>query len=691
MAKYNNRLSQESSPYLLQHADNPVDWWPWCSEAFELAQKTNKLVLLSVGYSACHWCHVMAHESFEDEETAKLINKQYISIKVDREERPDLDKIYQSAHQVLVQRPGGWPLTAILTPHDQRPFFIGTYFPLQARHGLPAFCDILQQVTDFYRDNPQQVSEQNENLVNAMAAIGSKSASTTASSEADKISPVLLDLARKQLEQHFDNKFGGFGSAPKFPHPSNLDRLLRHWHSSLDNQEEDKKARDMLMLTLHAFASGGIIDQLAGGFFRYSVDDQWIIPHFEKMLYDNGPLLSLFADAYSAFGNKRYKCIAIQTADWIIRDMQNSNGAYYSTLDADTEGSEGKFYIWDTKQVKTLIPKQDYDIIADYFSLNNEANFEGQYHLHISMNETQLAEKYKRTKIDIVNIIANAKGILYKERQTRIHPDRDEKILCAWNALAIKGMANAGRRLNCSEYIASAQNAVDFIYDNMFKDGRLYACYKDDTAYNMGMLDDYAFLLDALIELLQADWRTADLNFAITLANCLLEHFEDGQEGGFFFTANDHEKLIHRPKPISDEAIPSGNAIAAYALNRLYYLSGDSRYQRASERTIQFANESIKQMPYAFAALLHAVEEQLYPPQIIIVRGKPENKSVWLKDLNTEYCPRRLSFYIDKNESNLPSYLLEKKPHKENDMAYICDGLACRAPIMDHQQLKEQL
>jgi uncharacterized protein YyaL (SSP411 family) len=681
---YSNHLIQESSPYLLQHAHNPVDWWPWCNEALQLARDQDKLILLSIGYSACHWCHVMAHESFEDPDTARVMNERYINIKVDREERPDLDKIYQTAHQLLNQRGGGWPLTMILTPADHMPFFAGTYFPVTSRHGLPAFKDILQRVDDFYREHADQIETQNASMQHALASLSQTRATDTT------LNATPLDQARKQLAQQFDRQHAGFGKAPKFPHPTNLERLLHHWASTRAHGQEDKEALHMLRMTLHAMASGGIYDQVGGGFCRYSVDDYWMIPHFEKMLYDNGPLLALYSEAHCATGDAVFRRIAEETAQWVIREMQSPDGGYFSTLDADSEGEEGKFYVWTAQQVQTLLTEQEYAVIARIFGLDREPNFEGHWHLHIYEDLAQVAAELSLAAEQATALLLSARKKLFDAREARIHPGRDEKILTSWNGLMIKGMAAAARYLDNPEYLASARHAVDFIRDNMFVDGRLLATYKNGQARLMAYLDDYAFLLDGLITLLQAQWRDADLQFAIALADAILTHFEDAELGGFYFTAHDHENLIQRPKNFMDEAIPAGNAIATLALSRLGHLLGEQRYLDSAERALRCAWDHIEQAAYAHAAFLQALEEYLYPPELIVIRGNGEAIG-WQHRLDSHYTARRLCFVIPANAGKLPGLLAQRTSADSGSRAYVCTGTQCHAPVENLDSLLEQL
>ena len=576
-----NRLQQESSPYLQQHADNPVDWYPWGDEAFELARKTGKPVLLSVGYSACHWCHVMAHESFEDDATATLMNELFVNIKVDREERPDVDKIYQTAHQLITQRGGGWPLTMFLDGDDQRPFFGGTYFPKEARYGMPAFGELLQSVARYYVDNRDEVRSQSARLVEVFSKL------EPAPAEDDSVLDAApLATARATFEQTFDREYGGFGSAPKFPHPTTIDRLLRHWRASANDAEPDVEALFMATLTLTRMADGGLFDHVGGGFCRYSVDRYWQIPHFEKMLYDNGPLLALYAETALATGDARFAEAANATADWMLADMQADNGGFYATRDADSEGHEGIYYLWRPEQVRELLG-DDYDVFARRFGLDQNANFEGQWHLTVHESISDVAAATGLKEKDVVAKINVAKMTLLEERSKRVAPGRDEKQLTSWNALAIRGLAIAGRALERPELVEAAANASDFLRSTLFVDGRLLASYKDDEARFPAYLDDHAFLLDALLELLQARWDSSLLEFAIQVAELMLAHFEDREDGGFYFTADDHEALIHRPKPLADEAVPSGNGIAAFSLQRLGFLLGDSRYLDAAERALR--------------------------------------------------------------------------------------------------------
>ena len=679
--EYSNHLTQETSPYLLQHAQNPVDWHPWGAAALERARKERKPILLSIGYSACHWCHVMAHESFEDPAVAAVMNELFVNIKVDREERPDLDKIYQTAHSLLTQRNGGWPLTMFLTPDGQIPFFGGTYFPKEPRYGLPGFVDLMKRVANFYEERQADIAEQNQALLGALASIAAPAPA------AGRPDAVPLDVARTQLEQQFDATHGGFGRAPKFPHPTSIDRLLRHWAGTRDTQG-DERALQIATFTLERMALGGVYDQLGGGFCRYSVDDYWMIPHFEKMLYDNGPLLALYAQAHAATGSPLFARIAHETAAWVMREMQSSEGGYYSTLDADSEGEEGRFYVWTRAEVQDLLGA-DYALFARRFGLDREPNFEGRYHLHAFVGLEELATEFALDAAEISKRLDDARAKLLGVRERRIRPGRDEKILTSWNGLMIRGMAIAARHLQAPEYAESAERALDFIRTTLWRDGRLVATYKDGKAHLNAYLDDYVFLIDGILELLQVRWRDGDLRFAIELAEVVLARFQDPQ-GGFFFTADDHENLIQRPKPVSDDATPSGNGVAATVFGRLGHLLGETRYLDAAARTLEGLWGVVEQNAYACTALLVALEEHLFPGQSVVLRGEGANLEAWRRRCALPYAPRRLTLPVPSAAGDLPGMLAERLPRGEI-AAYVCSGTQCAPPVGDLQDLERLL
>ncbi len=680
--RYTNRLIEETSPYLRQHAHNPVEWHPWGDEAFELARARGRPVHLSVGYAACHWCHVLAAESFEDEATARVLNEQFINIKVDREERPDVDRIYQIAQQMLTHGPGGWPLTMFLTP-ERRPFFGGTYFPAEARYGLPAFSDLLQRVAQYYREHREELHAQNEALAAAFAAIDAPPPARDL-----ELTDAPLRLARTALERAFDERHGGFGGAPKFPHPGSLERLLRHWRDSAEGEQPDLKALYMAGLTLHRMAGGGLNDQLAGGFCRYSTDDRWLIPHFEKMLYDNAWLLAVYAEAYLATGDAFYANVADETAGWLQRQMQSAEGGYYSSLDADSAGHEGRYYVWDREEVATLLTGEEYSAVALRYGLDAAPNFEGAWHLHAARSVQEVAQQLRQPPDRIGPLLESARGKLLEARERRQRPGRDEKILTAWNGLAIRGMAIAGRALSCAGLGESAERALCFARRVLWREGRLSATYCGRAHLN-AYLDDYVFLADGVLELQQLRFRLEELAFARELLEAALRHFAD-PSGGFFFTSDDHEALLHRLKSFSDEAIPAGNGVAARVLLRLGYLLGESRYLEAAERTVRAGWAPLEQYPQAHMTMLTALDELLHPPQIVILRGEASAIEAWRRELARLYAPRRMVLAIAADVPDLPPALAQKAP-RGPATAYVCLGSVCAQPIDSFAELVQAL
>ena len=656
-----NRLATETSPYLQQHAANPVDWYPWGEEALERARREDKPILLSVGYSACHWCHVMAHESFEDPEVAAVMNRLFVNVKVDREERPDIDQIYQSAHQMLVQRAGGWPLTMFLSPQGV-PFFGGTYFPRSARRGMPAFPDLCERIAAIWRGKRDEIEAQNAEVLDALARSAAHRPGRRDEFSADVIGAML-----DNLRASFDAQHGGFGAAPKFPHPTDLELCLR------------KGELEIARVTLAHMCQGGIYDQLGGGFCRYSTDAYWTIPHFEKMLYDNGPLLGLLADAWALTREQTFARCAAETASWIIREMQSPQGGYYSSLDADSEHEEGKFYVWTREEVASLLTPPEYAVVAAHYGLGQPPNFENRYwHLRVAAPSND------------ESLLASGREKLLAAREKRVRPGRDEKILVSWNALAIRGMAHAGRVLGHPEWIASARRALGFIRTAMWREGRLLATYKDGRAHLKAYLDDYAFLLAAALELLQERFDADDLAFACKLADVLLEQFEDADAGGFFFTARDHERLVQRPKPPHDNATPSGNAVAAWGLGRLATITGEERYARAAERTLELFYPQMRDYPAGFAAMATALDEALQPPRTLILRGRDEALRAWQAELAREFLPDLTVLALPDGMSALGA-LLDKPARPEPVNAWLCRGVTCLAPMSDLVHLKKTL
>ena len=683
MKNPDNFLSNQTSPYLLQHADNPVNWHPWDESALEKARREDKPILLSIGYSACHWCHVMAHESFEDEASAKIMNQNFINIKVDREERPDLDKIYQTAHSLLTSRSGGWPLTIFLSPHNQMPFFAGTYFPNERRHNMPSFSEIMHMAADAYINKKQEIKEQDGSISNILKNISEHPPST------NTLNSLPLDLARKQLSGAFKSKNGGFSDAPKFPHADMLERCIRHFLFIGSQGKDDPQALNMAIFTMDKMALGGFQDQIGGGFYRYSTDDNWMIPHFEKMLYDNAQLFTLYAQAYLVTGSQLYKQTVVQSANWIMREMQTDEGGYCSALDADTEKTEGKTYVWNPQQVKDLLTENEFNVFNKKFGLSNAANFEGDWHLHSDITNQTLADQLNLKQQQLGDLLESASEKLLIERNKRPQPGRDDKILCSWNALMIRGMSQVGRRTGNRQYIDSAIRSAEFIRHTLWKNKRLLASYKDGNAHLNAYLDDYAYLLQALIELLQSQWNHEHYLWAIDVANSMLEHFEDKDQGGFFFTSHDHEQLLYRSKTFSDDAMPNGNSVAANALIQLGLISGQSRYLDAAEGTIRCCYNSLNEQAITHCSLLHALELYLKPGLIIILRGTTEQLETWKSITDSRYIPELTSFAIENN-ATLPEELQSKKTVGDI-CAYICEGTHCLPVITEYTDYEDYL
>ncbi|HCI14702.1 MAG TPA: thioredoxin domain-containing protein [Gallionellaceae bacterium] len=667
-----NQLAKETSPYLQQHAGNPVDWHAWNPETLRLAREQDKPILLSIGYSACHWCHVMAHESFEDEETAALMNEHFVNIKVDREERPDLDQIYQNAHAMLTQRGGGWPLTMFLEP-DGTPFFGGTYYPKQARYNLPSFADVMKRVAQVYQENRAELAVQGKRLTAALADIQPlRSSETTLDGEP-------LTRAVHQLGQQFDKINGGFGDAPKFLHPAELDLLLRRGHATNDAQ-----ALFIVRYTLQQMAHGGLYDQLGGGFCRYSVDASWDIPHFEKMLYDNGLMLGLYSAAWQESGEPLFAHVIEQTAGWAMREMQSPDGGFYSSLDADSEHEEGKFYVWQRKEVRQLLSTEEWAVTAPYYGLDSTPNFEHRdWNLRVSASLTDIARRLDITPEQANALLTSAQAKLFAAREQRVHPGRDEKILASWNGLMIAGMARSARVFGRKDWLHSAQCAMDFVRATLWRDGKLLATCKDGKAHLNAYLDDHAFLLYAALELMQTAFRKSDLDFAIQLADALLERFEDKPNGGFYFTSHDHEALIQRSKTGQDNATPSGNGIAAQALLHLSLLTGNEKYREAAERCMKLFFPAMLRAASYHCSLCAALAELLQPPGLLVLRGK--EAATWQAALQRHYLPDMMTIVLSDEMTGLPEAL--DKPVREQTTAWLCRGTQCMPPVSSLDEL----
>ncbi|MFT4516778.1 MAG: hypothetical protein ACI93D_000335 [Gammaproteobacteria bacterium] len=668
-----NRLKNEKSEYLLQHADNPVDWYPWSKEAFDTAEKENKPIMLSIGYSACHWCHVMAHESFEDDGTAELMNANFINIKLDKEERPDLDKIYQMSQTIITGKTGGWPLTVFMTP-AKFPFFAGTYFPDTERHGLPGFKDILLRVMDFYKNQRDDISKQNIQIKNIFETLN-KTKETK-----NIINKDLLDDVISELISSIDKVHGGFGSAPKFPHVNNLDFLIKTTETINRNNSE---VLELIDLTLTRMTCAGIYDHLKGGFFRYSVDELWMIPHFEKMLYDNGPMIDILCNAYKVTENPLYLDKINQTCQWAIEEMQDKQGGFYSTIDADSEHVEGKFYVWTDEELKDILNTDELKLFKEIFVVYDKPNFEGKYHLHVTKTNQESYINNKKS----ADLICTK---LLKIRNGRVRPETDKKILVSWNSLLMLGLINAYKVTGNYNYYDSAKKCFDFIKNYMYVNDKLYACYHDKPCFN-AYLDDYAFLSKACIEFLKTDWNEKDFNFLESLTNTLLDNFQDKDNGGFYYTSDTHEELIYRPKSYMDESLPSGNSVATEVLSELYELTGDSKYSKAVDKSISSAADSINRSKFSHCSLYLAAPIQTpeghhisISKRLIIIRCELEKVDEYKKNIYALNTMNDNIYFITNNES-VTIKGIKDKINQGSFAAYICQNNTCSAPIRDYE------
>jgi len=672
-----NRLASATSPYLRQHADNPVDWHPWGEEALTLAKDENKPILLSIGYSACHWCHVMAHESFEDPAVAKAMNSAFVNIKVDREERPDLDQIYQMSHALMTRRSGGWPLTIFLTP-DGTPYFAGTYFPKESRYGMPGFLDLLPRIAAAYHERGADVAEQGERLSRAMQMLEPEGETATLPRDAPA-------RALSGLKDRFDRVDGGFGEAPKFPHAAELDFCLRAW-----KLHGDDEARPIVETTLRRMAAGGIHDQLGGGFCRYSVDAQWSIPHFEKMLYDNAALLALYADTARATGDTAYGDVARGIVGWLVREMRAGDGAFYSSLDADSEGEEGRFYVWSREQARAVLRDDEWQVAAPYYGLDGPPNFEGHaWNIRVVASVDEIAARFGLSLPDVQTRVAGARMALFKARDERVRPGRDDKVLTSWNALMIAALARAARALDQPKWADLAFTALDTLVRTAWRDGRLYATRHGDDVALDAYLDDHAFLLAALLEAMQTRFRRQDYDLAVRVADVLLDRFEDRERGGFWFTSHDHERLFHRTKPAHDNATPSGNGIAAQALIALGHLAAQPRYVEAAERTVKVFAAGLAESPGSQSTLLVALERLLAPPSTVVLAGEPDEARAWQRALEQTLRPDVVT--VDLTGADVPDALRKGAAPASGAAAWVCRGMRCLQPLTAYEAIPAAL
>ena len=670
-ARKANRLINQKSPYLLQHAYNPVDWYPWCDKAFAKAREEDKPIFLSIGYSCCHWCHVMERESFEDEGVAEILNQGYVCIKVDREERPDIDSIYMSVCQAMTGR-GGWPLTLFLTP-ETKPFYAGTYFPKTDRAGMPGLITILNEISNLWRKNRPELLAGSEKIIKAVERVGRGSAKLGNSE--------LISKAYEALRLNFDNVFGGFGDAPKFPSPHNLIFLLRYSYAYKENM-----ALSMVEKTLEAMYRGGIFDHIGFGFSRYSTDVKWLIPHFEKMLYDNALLAIAYLEAYKATGKEGYADVAKRIFTYLLRDMTSPEGAFYSAEDADSQGEEGKFYLWTLDEVRQVLGEKGGERFARLFGIAENGNFEGGNILNRINIKIPPADE---------GFVERCRQQLFEYREKRPHPFKDDKILTSWNSLAIAALAIAGRVLDEPEYVEHAEKTVDFILNRLVRaDGRLLAVYRDGEASVPAFTEDYAFLVWGLIELYESTYKPEYLGMALKFNEALLEHFWDKEEGGLFFYGDDAEQLIIRPKEVYDGAVPSGNSVAALNFLRLSHLTGRVELETLAQKQFSAFNSAVMSSPQAYTFLLNAMIFFEAKPQEVIITGDFDRAGTqeMIRILHHNRNPLISSIVYTDKQKDLNAVI----PYIENyqaidgrPTAYICRDYACRPPITDLQEFEK--
>jgi uncharacterized protein YyaL (SSP411 family) len=678
-----NRLANETSPYLLQHANNPVDWYPWGPEALAKARAEDRPILLSVGYSACHWCHVMEHESFEDPETAALMNERFVNVKVDREERPDVDSIYMTAVQQMTGH-GGWPMTVFLAP-DGAPFWGGTYFPPEPRHGMPAFRQVLTALADAWDNRRGDVSrsadELREMLQRTNAAAGQRSTLDTG----------ILDRAFEGLAHRFDARHGGLGGAPKFPQPMLLELMLRHWRRT-----GSADALRMAEVTLRRMAAGGIYDHLGGGFHRYSVDAEWLVPHFEKMLYDNALLARAYLHAYLATGNDAYRRVVDEVLEYALREMRTPEGAFASAQDADSEGEEGVFYVWTPEEIDAALGPEDGPLVRLYYGVTEGGNFEGRSILHVTRTLADAAKEAGVTAERMADAVARGRTVLYEARAKRVWPGRDDKVLTAWNAMMIHTLAEAARVTERGEWRDAAVAAADFLLTKLRPEGRLLRTYKDGRAKIGAFLEDHALLADALLALYEATFDARWVAEARALADEMLARFWDEGQGQLYDTASDAEPLVVRPRDVFDNATPSGNSVAVGVLLRLARLVGEERYARPAVRVLEAMAATAERVPVGFGHLLGALDLHLSAPREVAVAGVPGERrtDALLQVLSRAYLPNvvvALARPDDAASAAVVPLLAGREMVEGKAAAYVCERFACRLPVTEPRSLAREL
>ena len=677
-----NRLIREKSPYLLQHAYNPVDWYPWGEEAFAKAKKENKPIFLSIGYSTCHWCHVMAHESFEDEEVAAILNEKYISIKVDREERPDIDSIYMRVCQMLTGH-GGWPLSVFLTP-EGKPFYAGTYFPKRSRYGQPGFIDVLTKLYHKYRENPNEIERMAEQITEALRQ-------SVQTAGAERLSLEAVEKAYRQLSGSFDTVYGGFGGAPKFPIPHMLMFLMRYYQ-----WKRDERALLMVEKTLNGMANGGIYDHIGYGFARYSTDAMWLVPHFEKMLYDNALLAIAYTEAYQLTKNERYKEIAEQIIEFVKREMTSNDGAFYSAIDADSEGVEGKYYVWAPDEVINVLGTELGELYCRVYDITEEGNFEGKNVpnlIHTRMD--RIARQYRMAEEELHEKLEEARKRLFAERSLRVFPHLDDKILTAWNALMIAALAKAAKVYKRRDYLQMAERALSFVETNLFQNGRLMVRYRDGEVKHKGIIDDYAFLVWAYIEMYEATLVLSYLQKAKACTEQMISLFWDEEHGAFFMTGSDAEELIVQEKEIYDGALPSGNSVAAVQLIRLARLTGDLTVLEKAETMYKVFQRQVEAYESGHTFFLQGLLLLEAPTVEVVLFGKQgdEKREQLIQKWQDAFVPNvfLLAAELPDDFAKIAPFAAEYEPLGEETTVYVCENFSCQQPTTDVESVAKQL
>ena len=674
-SKHTNRLIHETSPYLLQHAHNPVDWYPWGEEALERAKHEQKPILLSIGYSACHWCHVMERESFENEEIAAVMNELFINIKVDREERPDLDEIYMNAVQVMT-RQGGWPMTVFLTP-DLKPFYGGTYYPPTDRYGRPGFPKVMEAVAEAFKDKYTQVLEQADQLTAQLNQI-----SNVVDPHEHELTEQLMQNAFQHYRSQFDSHHGGFGNAPKFPPSMGLPFLLRYWHHS-----GNANALEMVELTLEKMARGGMYDQLGGGFHRYSTDAHWLVPHFEKMLYDNAQLVVAYFGAYQATQKSFYRDIAVETLDYVLREMYDAeNGGFYSTQDADSEGVEGKFFVWEPNDIEDIIGEENAEIFCEYYDITPQGNFEGENILHVQTPPDIFARKLQMEVEKLEALLAEGRQKLFEEREKRIKPGLDDKILTSWNGIMIRGMAMGYQLTGKPEYLEACEKSAEFVLTTLSQEnGLLLRTYRSGKSHLNAYLEDYSYFIAGLIALYEASFEPRWLTEAERLAHIMIDQFGDDAGDGFFFTGKAHETLIVQSKSAYDGATPSGASMAIHSLLRLAKHLDNPEFHDKAVETLKLYFHQMERMPTGSGQLLCELAFLLSTPKEIAIVGKKgdaETKAM-LAGLHGVYQPNKIVALSESAEEQTLPLLTGKTQVDDTATAYVCENYVCQAPTTD--------